>query len=197
MATEMNNYNNNIDNTIDDDLDEVSVPKLVPTDISGNTPNSSNSDLPDLPDMSNFDFSKMFESLKSKDPKELTKMIRKMGINDSQIEQMKKQYKAGNMTKSEETDPRKRFRAKMIEMRMMRGTNSVKRQYIEEMESKGQQSQVIEQVSKKTLANRKKAQKKKDKKKNEKEMNDGANTEEKGEEVEEVKTEEVEEIKCY
>jgi hypothetical protein len=123
-----------------------------------------------------------------------------MGINDSQIEQMKKQYKAGNMTKNEETDPRKRLRAKMNEMRMMRGSNNTKKQYMEEMESKGQQPQIIEQVSKKTLANRKKAQKKKDKKKNEKEMNEGTDTEnveEKGEEKGEVKTEEVEEIKCY
>jgi hypothetical protein len=197
MATEMNNNNNNID-VIDDDLDEVSVPKLN----SNPDMTSSMLDMPDMPDManmpdmSNFDFSKMFESLKSKDPKELTKMIRKMGINDSQIEQMKKQYKAGNMTKNEETDPRKRLRAKMNEMRMMRGSNNTKRQYMEEMESKGQQSPLIEQVSKKTLANRKKAQKKKDKKKNEKEMNEGVE-EEKGDEVEEVKTEEVEEIKCY
>jgi hypothetical protein len=200
MTTEMNNNNHNID-VIDDDLDEVSVPKLNSNpDIT-----SSMLDMPDMPDManmpdmSNFDFSKMFESLKSKDPKELTKMIRKMGINDSQIEQMKKQYKAGNMTTSEETDPRKRLRAKMNEMRMMRGSNNTKKQYMEEMESKGQQPQVIEQVSKKTLANRKKAQKKKDKKKSESGNQEDMKTENDKtvEDEKSVEIEEFEEIKCY
>ena len=195
MTTEMNN---NINISVDDDLDEGSVPKLVPVtnQTSSNPSNSS------MPDFSNMDFTKMFESLKSKDPKELTKMIRKMGITDSQIEQMKKQYKPGGMnTSNEETDPRKRLRAKMNEMRMMRGTNSSKKQYMEEMESTGQQPQIVEEVSKKTLANRKKAQKKKAAKQSatNNEENVNVNNEENGnankEEVEEV--EEVEEIKCY
>jgi hypothetical protein len=83
---------------------------------------------------------------------------------------MKKQYKNGNLTDhSQEPDIRKRFRAKMNEMRTMRNSNSIKQQYIEKIqEEKGAMAASVNPVaielSKKTLANRKKAQKKKEKK---------------------------------
>jgi hypothetical protein len=206
MTTEMtnnmtNNINGCVDVDLDDDLDEVSIPKLVPVTTSTETENNPNSSTPSMPDFSNMDFAKMFESLKSKDPKELTKMIRKMGITDSQIEQMKKQYKPGGMNNgNEETDPRKRLRAKMNEMRMMRGTNTSKKQYMEEMESTGQQPQIVEQVSKKTLANRKKAQKKKAAKQSAKSNGDECENNSDGDgdgNGDNVNKEEVEEIKCY
>jgi hypothetical protein len=61
----------------------------------------------------------------------------------------------------------------MNEMRTMRQTNTIKQQYIEKIqEEKGEMvasiNPVAIELSKKTLANRKKAQKKKEKKKTEK-----------------------------
>jgi hypothetical protein len=155
------------------DVDEVD--DVVPLK-SNNVPEV---DTNNLPDLSQIDMSKMgdmMETLKNKNPADLLRMMRGMGISDSQIEQMKKQYKNGGITDhSQEPDIRKRFRAKMIEMRTMRHTNSIKQQYIEKIqEEKGAMAASVNPVavelSKKTLANRKKAQKKKEKKKAEKEQ---------------------------
>jgi hypothetical protein len=90
---------------------------------------------------------------------------------------MKKQYKNGNLSDhSQEPDLRKRLRAKMNELRTMRNSNSVKQQYIDKIqEEKGAMvasvNPVAVELSRKTLANRKKAQKKKEKKKAEKLQN--------------------------
>jgi magnesium-transporting ATPase (P-type) len=159
--------NNNVD------IDEVD--DVVP--LKSN--NVDEVDTNNLPDLSQIDMSKMgdmMETLKNKNPADLLRMMRGMGISDSQIEQMKKQYKNGGLTDhSQEPDLRKRLRTKMNEMRTMRHTNTVKQQYIEKIqEEKGPMAASVNPVavelSKKTLANRKKAQKKKEKKKAEKEQ---------------------------
>jgi trans-2-enoyl-CoA reductase len=160
--------NNNVDNVDNVDIDEVD--DMVPLK-SNNIPEV---DTNGLPDLSQIDMSKMgdmMETLKNKNPADLLRMMRNMGISDGQIEQMKKQYKNGGLTDhSQETDLRKRLRSKMNEMRTMRHTNTVKQQYIEKIqEEKGEMdasvNPVAVELSKKTLANRKKAQKKKEKKK--------------------------------
>jgi hypothetical protein len=151
--------------TDNDEVDDMSPLK------SNNVPE------PVMPDLSQFDMSKMgdmMESLKNKNPSDLLRMMRGMGITDGQIEQMKKQYKNGGLTdNSQEPDLRKRLRTKMNEMRTMRNSNTVKQQYIEKIqEEKGEMiasvNPVAIELSKKTLANRKKAQKKKQKKQTEK-----------------------------
>jgi hypothetical protein len=160
----MTNNNQNIDN---DEVDDVIPLK------SNNINNVNNVESSELPDLSQIDMSKMgdmMDTLKNKNPSDLLRMMRNMGISDGQIEQMKKQYKNGNLTDhSQEPDIRKRFRAKMNEMRTMRNSNSIKQQYIEKIqEEKGAMAASVNPVaielSKKTLANRKKAQKKKEKK---------------------------------
>jgi hypothetical protein len=157
-------------NNNDVDIDDVD--DVVPL-------KSNNVQSPEMPDLSQIDMSKMgdmMETLKNKNPADLLRMMRGMGISDGQIEQMKKQYKNGGLADySQEPDIRKRFRAKMNEMRTMRNSNSVKQQYIEKIqEEKGAMvasvNPVAIELSKKTLANRKKAQKKKEKKKAEKEQ---------------------------
>ena len=169
----------NTDNveTVDiDEVDDVSPLK------SNNVPEPETT-LPDLSqiDMSklgNMDMSKMgdmMENLKNKNPSDLLRMMRGMGITDGQIEQMKKKYKNGGITDhSQEPDLRKRLRAKLNENRIMRQNNTLKQQYLEKIqEEKGAMAASVNPVavelSKKTLANRKKAQKKKEKKKAEKE----------------------------
>jgi hypothetical protein len=149
---------------------EMSLPDLSQIDMSklGNM---------DMSKLGNMDMSKMgdmMETLKNKNPSDLLRMMRNMGITDGQIEQMKKQYKNGGIADhSQETDLRKRLKSKMNEMRTMRQTNTIKQQYIEKIqEEKGEMvasiNPVAIELSKKTLANRKKAQKKKEKKKTEK-----------------------------
>ena len=150
-------------NDIDDELDEVSIPKLSAKG-EGDCIDSDSVTEKLTQQFANLDMAKMTESLKSKDPKELMKMFRKMGINNSQLEQMKKTYanNTGNFTSNkDEPDPRKRLRAKMNEMRMMRGTNSMKQQLLNSEESEKILDTNNIGISKKTLANRKKAQKKK------------------------------------
>jgi hypothetical protein len=172
-------------NDFDDELDEVSVPKVSPTG-QGDYIDSDSVTQKLTDQFSNLDMAKFADTLKSKDPKELMKMFHKMGINNSQLEQMKKTYakNAGNLTTNkDELDPRKRLRAKMNEMRMMRGSNSMKQQLLNESENK-EGSTILEEVSKKTLANRKKAEKKKLAKAKKQEENN----------IETEKTEEVEEI---
>ncbi len=185
-------------NNNDVDIDEVD--DVIPL----KSDNINEVDTNALPDLSKIDMSKMgdmMETLKNKNPADLLRMMRNMGISDGQIEQMKKQYKNGGLTDhSQETDLRKRLRSKMNEMRTMRHTNTVKQQYIEKIqEEKGAMAASINPVavelSKKTLANRKKAQKKKEKKKADKEQalkeaNDDKeedNKEDLGSDVEEIK----------
>ncbi len=182
--------NNNVDIDEVDDVVPLKSNNVDEVDING------------LPDLSQFDMSKMgdmMETLKNKNPADLLRMMRNMGISDGQIEQMKKQYKNGGLTDhSQEPDLRKRLRAKMNEMRTMRHTNTVKQQYIEKIqEEKGAMAASVNPVavelSKKTLANRKKAQKKKEKKKADKEQalkeadNKGDDNSELGSDEEEIK----------
>jgi hypothetical protein len=179
----MSNTHHN--NDFDDELDEVSVPKVSPTGQGDYIDyDSGTQKLTDQ--FSNIDMAKFADSLKSKDPKELLKMFHKMGINNSQLEQMKKTYakNAGNLTTNkDELDPRKRLRAKMNEMRTMRGSNSMKQQLLNETENK-EGSTLLEEVSKKTLANRKKAEKKKIAKAKKQQENNNIETE--NTEVEEI-----------
>lgn len=181
----MSHINHN--NDVDDELDEVSIPK-IPQNGQGEYIDSDTVTQSLNQQFSNLDMSKFADSLKSKDPKELMKMFRKMGINNSQLEQMKKTYanNTGSLTTNkDEPDLRKRLRAKMNEMRMMRGTNSMKQQLLNPEENTENTENT--EVSKKTLANRKKAQKKKmakAKKQQETETNDNVKTEEEIEEIE-------------
>ena len=186
---------NNIQNVENVDIDIDEVDDVIPL-------KSNNVQESEMPDLSKFDMSKMgdmMETLKNKNPSDLLRMMRNMGISDSQIEQMKKQYKNGGLTdNSQETDIRKRLRSKMNEMRTMRNSNSVKQQYIEKIQQeKGEMAASVNPVaielSKKTLANRKKAQKKKEKKKPEKaqektqtETQDGNESSELGSDEEEI-----------
>ena len=168
----VNNVNDDIDDNIDNDIDD-DIDDVVP--LKSNNNNNINNNIPDLSQIDMSKMGDMMETLKNKNPAELLRMMRGMGISDSQIEQMKKQYKNGGLTDhSKEPDLRKRLRAKMNEMRTMRHNNTVKQQYIEKIqEEKGAMqasvNPVAVELSKKTLANRKKAQKKKEKKKAEKE----------------------------
>jgi hypothetical protein len=168
--------NTNVVDVVDDvdDVDDVIPLKSNISNISNISNNIPEVDTNNLPDLSQIDMSKMgdmMDSLKNKNPADLLRMMRGMGISDSQIEQMKKQYRNGGLTDhSKEPDLRKRLRAKMNEMRTMRNNNTVKQQYIEKIqEEKGAMqasvNPVAVELSKKTLANRKKAQKKKEKKK--------------------------------
>ncbi len=180
-----NNINSSED-ILDDDLDECTVPKK--SDPTSNTTSY------DEPDLSSMDFSKILGQLQGKSPKELRKMISKMGVSQQQINQMRKSYENSsdntNNTESTETDLRKRLREKLNKKKLMRQTNAVKKQHMEnestEKEVTPAENNNIEnktdenveeiiidseptttttpQVSKKTLQNRKKAQRKKEKK---------------------------------
>jgi hypothetical protein len=178
-------------NDIDDELDEVLIPK-VGANGQGDYIDSDTVTQKLTEQFSNLDMSKFAESLKSKDPKELMKMFRKMGINNSQLEQMKKTYanNTGNLTTNkDEPDLRKRLRAKMNEMRMMRGTNTMKQQLLNpEGNNDENNGENNGEVSKKTLANRKKAQKKKMAKAKKQQENNSTETNNN------IETEEVEEI---
>ncbi len=184
-----NNINSSED-ILDDDLDECTVPKK--SDPISNTTSY------DEPDLSSMDFSKILGQLQGKSPKELRKMISKMGVSQQQINQMRKSYENSsdntNNTESTETDLRKRLREKLNKKKLMRQTNAVKKQHMENESNEKDSTQTIDlpssnndenktdenveeiiidseptttttpQVSKKTLQNRKKAQRKKEKK---------------------------------
>ena len=125
----------NKDNTYDsDELDEDVVPKK-----NDSTQTTQNMNLTDLPDLSKLNLNAMMESLKSRNPKDLKKMISKMGITDAQISQMQKSYQQGGLpTTITETDPRKRIIEKLKQKRMMRQNKTIKQQYLQDLEQKTQ-----------------------------------------------------------
>jgi hypothetical protein len=177
----INSKNVEVEDLLDDDLDEPTLPKKT-TEVNNE------------PDLSSIDFTKIMSSLQSKNPKELRKMISKMGISQAQINQMKQSYENSLDTQESnlsETDLRKRLREKLNKKRLMRQSNQIKKEHMEKMEAENKTSEVAptvetnqetnqktedfeeiiidsenttSEISKKTLQNRKKAQKKKEKK---------------------------------
>ena len=125
----------NKDNTYDsDELDEDVVPKK--NDTTQTTQTTENMNLSDLPDLSKLNLNALMESFKSRNPKDLKKMISKMGITDAQISQMQKSYQQGGLpTTITETDPRKRIVEKLKQKRMMRQNKSIKHQYLQDLET--------------------------------------------------------------
>ncbi len=119
----LNNINS--EELIDDDLDECTVPKK--SDPVTNTTSY------DEPDLSSMDFSKILGQLQGKNPKDLRKMISKMGVSQQQINQMRKSFEnsTDNGSESTETDPRKRLREKLNKKKLLRQTNAVKKQHME------------------------------------------------------------------
>ena len=128
----------NKDNTYDsDELDEDVVPKKNDTTQTPQT--TENMNLSDLPDLSKLNLNALMESFKSRNPKDLKKMISKMGITDAQISQMQKSYQQGGLpTTITETDPRKRIVEKLKQKRMMRQNKSIKHQYLQDLQEKTQ-----------------------------------------------------------
>lgn len=126
---------------LDDDLDEPTLPKK-----SDNSKNYKNDNLDQMPDLSSIDFTKMMSSLQSKNPKELRKMISKMGITQAQINQMKQNYEnSTDMQESSlpETDLRKRLREKLNKKRLMRQSNQIKKEHMEKMENNSKTPEAI------------------------------------------------------
>ena len=119
---------------LDDNLDEDVLPKKTEKNVIPVTPDTSDAaDILNDPDK--LKFLELFNSLQSKDPKEIRKMFSKMGINEQQMKQMKSAYEnASNDTT--ETDPRKRLREKLNKKRMMRMNNNIKQDYIEKQDAK-------------------------------------------------------------
>ena len=180
---------NNMVEMVDDDLDEVVLPKKnntsdrtdatvtsvtsVTNDITDTIDTIDTTDMSDiLNDPDKLKFLELFNSLQSKDPKEIKKMFSKMGINEQQMKQMKSAYENASI-ESTETDLKIRLREKLNKKRMMRMNNNIKQEYIEREETKKTTSEVksevdletknINLVTKKTLQNRKKAERKKEK----------------------------------
>lgn len=180
---------NNMVEMVDDDLDEVVLPKknntsdrtdaTVTSVTSVTSVTNAITDTIDTTDMSDIlndpdklKFLELFNSLQSKDPKEIKKMFSKMGINEQQMKQMKSAYENASI-ESTETDLKIRLREKLNKKRMMRMNNNIKQEYIEREETKKTTSEVksevdletknINLVTKKTLQNRKKAERKKEK----------------------------------
>ena len=186
---------NNMVEMVDDDLDEVVLPKknntsdrtdaTVTSVTSVTSVTNAITDTIDTTDMSDIlndpdklKFLELFNSLQSKDPKEIKKMFSKMGINEQQMKQMKSTYENASI-ESTETDLKIRLREKLNKKRMMRMNNNIKQEYIEREETKKTTSEVksevdlettvdletknINLVTKKTLQNRKKAERKKEK----------------------------------
>lgn len=188
----MNPNNNDMLDIIDDDLDEVVLPKKNNTsDRTDATITNDTTDTSDMSDILNdsdkLKFLELFNSLQSKDPKEIKKMFSKMGINEQQMKQMKSAYENESYL-STETDLRKRLREKLNKKRMMRMNNNIKQEYIDKEEAKkitpdatnnettsevksevnletkvDLETKNVNLVTKKTLQNRKKAERKKEK----------------------------------
>jgi hypothetical protein len=132
---------NNEEDLLDDDLDEPSLPKKSDID--------KNFNLDQMPDLSSMDFTKIMSSLQSKNPKELRKMISKMGISQAQINQMKQNYENSTDTQQSnltETDLRKRLREKLNKKRLMRQTNQIKKEHMEKMEADNKTPEVTPTV---------------------------------------------------
>jgi pyridoxal phosphate enzyme (YggS family) len=111
-----------VEDILDDDLDEPTLPKKNVPDLNNldlNNLNLNNLDLNNLnlnnSDKMPFDLTKMMSSLQSKNPKDLRKMISKMGITQAQINQMKQNYENSTDTGSNlpEADARTRLREKL------------------------------------------------------------------------------------
>ncbi len=128
----INSKNVEVEDLLDDDLDEPTLPKKT-TEVNNE------------PDLSSIDFSKIMSSLQSKNPKELRKMISKMGISQAQINQMKQSYENSldaQDSNLQETDLRKRLREKLNKKRLMRQSNQIKKEHMEKMEAENKTSEV-------------------------------------------------------
>jgi hypothetical protein len=138
---ESNNIKSEI---VEDDLDELDEPTLPKK--SDTSKNYKNENLDNMPDLSSIDFTKMMSSLQSKNPKELRKMISKMGITQAQINQMKQNYENSTDTQESnlpEPNLRKRLREKLNKKRLMRQSNQIKKEHMEKMENNSKTPEAI------------------------------------------------------
>jgi hypothetical protein len=117
----------------DDELDETIVPKKTDDENDNNEHNREPSDI--LNNLDTQQFLNLFNSLKTKDPKDIKKLLLNMGLNEKQIQQMKNTYK-NSENESTETDLKKRLREKLNKKKILRMNNNKKQEYIDKQESK-------------------------------------------------------------